>query len=292
MTGYGAYGVLTPFAELLAERRSGAAVGAFTVYDLEEAIATLRAARVSGAGVILLIGAKSFAAHDGMLLGAVLSMAERAAGVRACVQLDHCNDLELIRAALDAGVGAVMADGSALGYGENMKFVRAAVELASERGAAVEAELGTINGDEDVAQAVAAGALTEPEEAAEFIARTRAHCLAVSIGNVHGIYRDPPRLDLDRLGSIRERCPVPLSLHGASGIPDPLVARAIGAGIAKINVNTELREAYLEATVRSAPELLSGSRLAELHDAQIAAVQDVVTAKLRAFGGGLDDPAT
>lgn len=285
--------MLTPFHELLDERRAGSAVGAFTAYDLEEAVATLAAARAADTGVILLVGSKSFAAQDGsLLLDALIAAVSRASGVRACVQLDHCTDLELLEAALAAGAGAVMADGSALPYEDNMTFVRRAVELAARHGAAVEAELGAITGDEDVALAVAAGALTEPGEAVDFIERTGADCLAVSIGNVHGIYREPPRLDIPRLESIHARCPVPLSLHGASGIPDEIITTAIRSGIAKINVNTELRAAYLEATVRRAPELVEGGRLADLHAAQIAAVEAVVLGKLNAFEGAADDPAS
>ena len=107
--------MLTPFHELLDERRAGSAVGAFTAYDLEEAVATLAAARAADTGVILLVGSKSFAAQDGsLLLDALIAAVSRASGVRACVQLDHCTDLELLEAALAAGAGAVMADGSAL----------------------------------------------------------------------------------------------------------------------------------------------------------------------------------
>ena len=90
------------------------------------------------------------------------------------------------------------------------------------------------------------------------MARTGAACLAVSIGNVHGIYRDPPRLDWERLEAIRSAVAAPLSLHGASGIADADVRRAIAAGVAKINVNTELREAYLAATAATIGSVLEG----------------------------------
>jgi fructose/tagatose bisphosphate aldolase len=181
-----------------------------------------------------------------------------------------------------------MADGSALPYEQNAEFVARAVALGLEHGASVEAELGGISGDEDVAVAVTAGALTDPSQAVEFIEQTGAACLAVSIGNVHGTYRDPPRLEWERLDAIRAGVAAPLSLHGASGIPDAMIQRAIAAGVAKINVNTELRDAYLEATQATVGSTLDGSRLNVLHAAQVAAVGAVVDAKLRAFdtGGG------
>jgi len=278
--------VLTTFAELLASRREGTAVGAFTCYDLEAAGAALQAAAGAAAGVILLIGGRSYTDPDGGLLLAALVAAARASDARACVQLDHCADLAVIEAALEGGAGAVMADGSELPYDENAAFVERAAELARRHGAGVEAELGHLSGDEDVATAVAAGALTDPAEAADFVARTGADCLAVSIGNVHGTYRGAPRLDWDRLEAIRSAVATPLSLHGASGIPDEMVQRTIATGVGKINVNTELRTAYLGATAETLPAVLEGSRLNALHAAQSAAVERVVAAKLRAFGPG------
>ncbi len=278
--------MLTPFAELLAARSAGSAVGAFTCYDLEAAAGALRAAAAAGAGVILLVGSRSFAAPDGPLLLAALVGAARGSDARACVQLDHCDDPELMRAALDGGAAAVMADGSALDYDDNVELVRRAVALAREHGASVEAELGSISGDEDVARAVEAGALTDPAEAADFVARTGAGCLAVSIGNVHGVYRSPPQLDWQRLDAIRSRVDAPLSLHGASGLGAGLVRRAVEAGIAKVNVNTELRAAYLAATEATLPAALDGGNLAALHAAQVAAVEEAVAGKLAVLGGG------
>jgi len=278
--------MLTPFADLLARRRQGSAVGAFTCYDLETATATLRAAAAAGAGVVLLIGGSSYRERDGgLLLAALLAVAARA-DARACVQLDHCDDLALIDSALEAGAGAVLADGSSLPFERNIEFVARAAELARRHGASVEAELGGIAGDEDVAEAVAAGALTDPAQTADFVARTGTDCLAVSIGNVHGAYRERPHLDWERLEAIRDAIDTPLSLHGASGIPDELLRRSIKTGVAKINVNTELRGAYLDATRQNLTSVLEGARLNVLHAAQSAAVERVIASKLRAFDTG------
>lgn len=278
--------MLTSLTDLLARRPDRKALGAFTCYDLEEAVAVLRVAASSATGVVLLIGKQSYTGSDGgLLLAALLAVAD-ASDVPVCVQLDHCDDLAVIEAALAAGVGAVMADASSLPYEENVRFVRCAIELARRSGASVEAELGVIEGDEDVAGAAAAGALTDPLQAEEFVRRTEIACLAVSIGNVHGIYRAPPELDWERLAAIRSRVPASLSLHGASGIPDPMVRRAIEIGIAKINVNTELRTAYLAATQDALPGVLEGSRLSALHEAQTTGVEEIVRIKLHAFDAG------
>ena len=267
------------FAELLAAA-DRSAVGAFTCYDLEVAAAVLQSAGARGQGVILLIGGRSFTDPHGRLLLAALLAVAGASETRACVQLDHCDDLAVIEAALEQGAGAVMADGSARPSDENVAFVRRATELAAGRGAGVECELGGITGDEDVAEAVAAGALTDSAQAVEFMAATRADCLAVSIGNVHGVYRDPPDLDWQRLAEIRASVPQRLSLHGASGIPADMLQRAIVAGIAKVNVNTELRQAYLEATAATIGGVVPSAHVAKLHEAQTSAVARVVDAKL------------
>lgn len=276
--------MLTSFSELLATG-DRSAVGAFTCYDLEAAAAVLSSGAARGQGVILLIGGRVFTdAHGPLLLAALLAVAGRS-DARACVQLDHCDDLAVIEAALGQGAGAIMADGSARPYDENIAFVRRAVELAHSCGAGVECELGGISGDEDVAQAVAAGALTDPLEAAALMDAAGADCLAVSIGNVHGVYREPPALDWPRLDAIRAETSRPLSLHGASGIPDEQVRRAVVAGIAKVNVNTELRQAYLASTSEMLAEALPGARVAALHAAQTAAISRVVDAKLDVLRG-------
>jgi ketose-bisphosphate aldolase len=275
---------LVPFADLLAGAAArGEAVGAFTAYNLEQALGTLAAAQDRERGVILLVGEKSLTGPGGELLVAALIAAAERSQVHACVELDHVSDLGTIHAALDAGVGAVMADGSRLALDDNVAFTRAAVDAAAARGAHVECELGGIAGDEDVAAAVAAGALTDPAEAASFVERSGAACLAVSIGNVHGVYRDPPRLDWPRLEAIRVAVPVPLSLHGASGLPDDDLRRAIGLGVAKVNINTELRERYLATTAEQLGLVRRGARVLDLNRAQAAAVAEVVGAKLDAL---------
>src|SRR5207249_489849 len=196
-----------------------------------------------GVCVHLLFSEQSFSALDGSLLVAALVAATGRSSARACVQLDHVRTLEPVEAAFELGVGAVMADGSKLPLEENVELVRA----AGRRGE-VEAELGGIEGQEDVATAVGAGALTDPDEAAVFADRSGAACLAVSIGNVHGIYAEPPKLDWARLEEIRRRVSIPLSLHGASGLPNDDLRKAIELGVVKINVNTQLRARYLDVT--------------------------------------------
>jgi len=280
--------MLVPFRALLEERRAKrAAAGAFTCYDVTTALGVVRAAEQRAAPVVLLVSEASFRAPESRLLvPALLAVAERA-DVAACVQIDHVRDPGLIASALAAGVGAVLADGSGLPLDENAALVRRAV-AAAPQGVGIEAELGRIQGGEDVAAAVAAGAFTDPAEAAAFAELTGADCLAVSIGNVHGTYAATPRLDWERLERIRERVgDLPLSLHGASGLPPADVRRAISLGICKVNVNTEIRRRYLSELSASLPAVLPGLRLLELELAVIAAVADAVAELLDLLGPSL-----
>jgi len=271
--------VLTPFRELLEERRSaGAAVGAFTCYDVTTALGVVRAAEARNDPVILLVSEASVACEEGRLLAPALLAVAREARVPTCVELDHTADRELIAAALAAGIGAVMADGSKLPLDENTALVRSVRGVAVDAG--VEAELGHVEGGENVAAAASAGAFTDPEEAVAFVDATGADCLAVSIGNVHGRYATTPALDWARLAEIRRRIDIPLSLHGASGLPDADVRRAIELGVTKVNVNTEIRGRYFDELERRLPDVRDGLRLLELQRSVVSAVADVVSAKL------------
>jgi ketose-bisphosphate aldolase len=278
--------MLVGFEELLEERSTAAsALGAFTCYDLEVARAVLAAAADRDTGVVLLVSPAAFAAPGGdQLLAAVRAAAERSPA-RACLQLDHVSDLELIGAAFELGAGAVMADGSRMPYDENVALVREAQARAERAGGAVEAELGHVAGGEDVAAVTDAGALTDPDEAKRFADATGVACLAVSVGNVHGTYAGEPRLDWDRLAAIQAAVNVPLALHGASGLPDADVRRAIADGVRKVNANTELRAAYLEATRAGLDAALAGGRVMYLHDAQTRAVRELVDRRLATFSG-------
>ncbi len=271
--------MLASFGELLEERRSaGAAAGAFTCYDVTTALGVVRAAEAMRMPAIILVSEASFRGDSGrLLLPALLAVADEA-HVPMCVQLDHVEDDRVIDAALAAGVGAVMADGSRRPLGENAAFVAAVRRRAEQAG--VEAELGHIEGGEDVANATHVGGLTDPAEAAVFAAETGCDCLAVSVGNVHGTYASPPLLDWERLSQIRSAVEAPLSLHGASGIPDGDIRRAIGLGVCKINVNTEIRGRYLSELEARLPAARDGLRLLELEAGLVEGVAEVVEAKL------------
>ncbi len=268
-------------------REAGRAVGAFTCYDLLGFEAVVRAAESRRAPVIILVSPSSFAAEGGERLVRAFRAASGGSSVEVLVQLDHAQDELLIERAVGCGVDAVMADGSKLPFAENLAFTRAVASSMRPRSVGVEAELGRLEGHEDEAGETSSslsGAMTEPGEAEEFVKETGVDCLAVAVGNVHGHYSGTPNLDWEKLGEIRGRIPIPLSLHGASGLPEVDLRRAVSLGVAKFNVNTELRAAYFgfleDELGHKAPTL----NLKGLGDGVVGAIQEVVEAKLSAFG--------
>jgi tagatose 1,6-diphosphate aldolase GatY/KbaY len=210
--------------------------------------------------------------------------AARTAAVPVAVHLDHSTSATDIRDALAAGMSSVMADGSHLPYADNVGFTRDMSAHAHAHHAAVEAELGRLSGTEDGLTIPEYEAkLTDPDQAVDFVQQTAIDALAVCIGNVHGRYRSAPNLDFDRLDAIHRAVAVPLVLHGASGLPQAMISQAIRHGVRKFNVNTEVREAYVDA-LRQALQMPQPPDLLVLMQHAEAAMQAVVADKLRLFG--------
>jgi tagatose 1,6-diphosphate aldolase GatY/KbaY len=264
-------------------RAGGFAVGAFNIYNLEGAKAVVAAAEEARSPAILQVHPAALR-HGGSPLIALCLTAARQAGIPLGVHLDHSVSRDAILAALDGGVPSIMADGSHLEYAENIAFTREMATLAHARGGVVEAELGRLTGTEDdAAVAEHTARLTDPTQAADFVGQTGVDALAVCIGNVHGPYREEPRLDFERLAAIRAVVAVPLVLHGVSGLPEPLVRRAISLGVCKLNVNTEVRVAYVDALRRTVCDNASVDLL-DVMGRATDAMHAVVSAKLHLFG--------
>jgi tagatose 1,6-diphosphate aldolase GatY/KbaY len=264
-------------------REGGYAVGAFNVYNLEGAGAIVAAAEAERSPAMLQILPAALK-HGGPPLVALCLTTAREASVPMAVHLDHSSSADEIQIALEAGLTSIMADGSRLSFVENVAFTRQMVELIHKRGGIVEAELGRLTGTEDGLTIPEREAkLTDPGEAADFVAQTGIDALAVCIGNVHGRYPGEPRLDFERLDAIRNTVAVPLVLHGASGLPEAMVQRSIELGITKFNVNTEVRAAYV-AALRELIGAVDSPDLLDLMRSAIDAMGPVVSAKLQLFG--------
>jgi len=276
--------MLSAFTQLLqAATAGGYAIGAFNVYNLEGVRAVIRAAEAHRSPTMLQLHPSAWQ-HGGRPLIALCLEAARTATVPVAVHLDHSTSATDIRDALATGMSSVMADGSHLPYADNVSFTRDISAHAHTHNAAVEAELGRLSGTEDGLTIPEYEAkLTDPDQAVDFVQQTAIDALAVCIGNVHGRYRSAPNLDFDRLDAIHRAVAVPLVLHGASGLPEAMVSQAIRHGVRKFNVNTEVREAYVDA-LRQALQTPQTPDLLVLMQQAEAAMQAVVADKLRLFG--------
>jgi fructose-bisphosphate aldolase, class II len=220
-------------------------VGAFNVVQLEHAEAIVSGAARADAPVILQVSENTVRYHGGLepVALATLAVARRAA-VPVAVHLDHAESPELVHEAVRLGFTSVMFDASKRAYAANVAATAAVVAHCHARGVWVEAELGEIGGK---GGAHAPGARTDPEEAARFVAAAEVDALAVAVGTSHAMLTQEARLDFDLIRRLAARVPVPLVLHGSSGVPDADLTRAVAAGITKVNIATRLTMAFTAA---------------------------------------------
>lgn len=251
---------------------AGRGVGAFNVFSLEHAEALVTGAQRAGVPVVLQLSQNAVRYHGSLapIAQATLALA-RASDVRAVVHLDHATDVGLVHEAVELGVGSVMFDGSELGYDENVATTTAVVDHCHARGVDVEAELGEVGGKDGVH---APGVRTRPDEAAAFVEATGVDALAVAVGSSHAMTERSAALDLELVAELAEAVPVPLVLHGSSGVPDEEIVRAVRAGMTKINIATHLNKVFTAAvrrTLQAQPELVDSRKyLAPARDAMAA----------------------
>ncbi|MGZ0199430.1 class II fructose-bisphosphate aldolase [Streptomyces sp. RM1] len=230
---------------------AGRAVAAFNVITLEHAEAITAGAVAAGApGVILQISENAVRFHGGRVEPIARAAAEvgKASDVDVALHMDHVTDMRLLRTAADAGFSSAMFDAGAQPYAENLAATRAAAEWAHGAGLWLEAELGYVGGKPDApASAHAAGVRTDPQEAARYVADTGVDALAVAVGSSHAMTERSATLDHVLIKRLREAVPVPLVLHGSSGVGDDDLRQAVQAGIVKINIGTALNVAFTGA---------------------------------------------
>lgn len=208
--------------------------------------------------------------------------------VPIALHMDHGKDTEQLKKGIELGYSSVMIDHSSLPYEENVRDTKAMVEFAHQEGAWVQGEIGKIRGSEDwVSVEDSDELLTSPSEAEKFYKETGVDTLACSFGTVHGIAKirgdAKPNLDLERIKQIADLVPVPLVLHGASGVPEDLITQAITNGISIINIDTELRIAYDEALRKSLADQVSETDSRKIMQPVIEAVKQAAILKLKQF---------
>ncbi|MGK8520868.1 class II fructose-bisphosphate aldolase [Nocardia asteroides] len=228
---------LTSIPELISAARPGG-LGAFNVITLEHAEAITAAAESAKRPVVLQLS-QNTATYHGRIAPLALACLRIAADSDAAVavHLDHATSAELVRCAVDLGIRSVMYDGSALDYADNLASTAEIAAWCHERGVHVEAELGAVGGKDGVH---APGARTDPDEAVEFVRATGVDALAVAVGSSHAMHTRTAELDNDLIAHLAAKVPVPLVLHGSSGVPDRGLRAAVDHGMTKINIATRL----------------------------------------------------
>lgn len=226
-----------------AARKVGLA--AFNVVLLDHAEAFVDAAENTGLPLVLQLSQNAVKYHGGRLrpLGRALIELAEASTVPVTVHLDHAESTDLCREAVELGFTSIMYDGSKLPDAQNRETTAEITAFAHEHGVSVEAELGEVGGKNGVHDP---SARTNPEDAAQFVADTGVDLLAVAVGSSHAMATREAVLDNQLIAAIHELVPVPLVLHGSSGVPDEGMVAAIQAGMTKINVSTHLNVVFTQ----------------------------------------------
>jgi fructose-bisphosphate aldolase class II len=292
---------------LVPARRKGYAVGAFNVNNLETVLAVAEAATEEKSPAIIAVTPSAIKYAGLPYLSKIVKTAAESNSVPMSLHLDHGEDFETVSKCVAAGFTSVMIDGSHLKFEENIALTKKVVDLAHPKGVSVEAELGRLAGIEEKSVEEKEAILTDPDSAKEFVTRTGADALAVAVGTSHGAYKfkAEAELDFERLKTISGKIDLPLVLHGASsvpawiiekaakygaelggakGIPEEHIKKAISLGIAKINIDTDLRLAFTAAVrevLANQPKEFDPRKI--LGPAK-EAMKEVVKGKTRLFG--------
>ena len=258
-------------------RASGRAVAAFNVLSLDHAEAVAEGAAAVGSAALLQISenAITFRGAPEPLLAACREIAAASESPLG-IHLDHIEDPDLLARGLERaqefGIGSIMFDASRLDYEANVAATRDVVARAHDTGVWVEAELGEIGGKDG---AHAPGVRTDPAQAAAFVEATGVDGLAVAVGSSHAMVDRSAQLDLELIARLAAAVPVPLVLHGSSGVPDEAIAAAVTAGIRKVNIGTALNVAYtaaLRESLTAQPDAVDPRRYTRDSRAAMAAV--------------------
>lgn len=267
------------------------AIGAFNVGNLETFKAVVQAAANKKSPVII---ESSPGETSWMGAGNIVDLARNYSAdfeIPVLVNLDHAEKLEECQRAIAVGYDLIHFDGSKLPYEENLTILKQVVQLVHAKGLTVEGEVDYITGSSEVHQGSAVaealkGHFTNPQKAKQFVDSSGLDILAAFFGNVHGVFSSgDENLHLDVLEKIAALLPdTYLSLHGGSGIPDEQIKEAIARGIVKVNINTEIRQAFknnLEQVLKNNPQEYA---LYKVEPVVVEAVQKIVEHKIEVFG--------
>ena len=221
------------------EKRYG--VAAFNMVNDLTMEGILAAAEVVKSPVIVQVSLKTVKVMGAKLIQLMFSEMAGRVSVPATLHLDHCPDIRVIEECLEAGWNSVLFDGSELSYDENFHQTKKAVAMARKHGAAVEGELEVVKGIEDGIGSEEEGMIVPLEKALEFIRETGIHFFAPAIGTAHGQYKGAPKINFERVSEITSAEPIPLVIHGGTGLSDEVFRELISRGAVKVNISTQLK---------------------------------------------------
>jgi fructose-bisphosphate aldolase class II len=265
-------------------QREQYAIGAFNANTMEQVQAIVLAAQEENAPVIIQIShrALQYVGSGSVILGLrymaeIGKVAAQSVSVPVALHLDHATESEVLQA-IEMGFTSVMFDGGDRPLKENIEVTRKLCEIAHSVGVSMEAELGEVPRADSSGIAQPVSELTCVEDASEFVRATRIDVLAVAIGSVHGVKQKSVELDLERLKAIRAAVDIPLTLHGSSGVTDACIAEGIRLGLCKVNVATQLNQAFtwaVRAKLSDDPKEIDPRRYLNLgRDAMVEQVRE------------------
>lgn len=232
---------------LLKAQKERYAVANFCIWNVEMLSGVMKACEKLQSPVILSFGSGFLVNTDINHFICMMRSYATQTALPCSIHWDHGRNYEIVSHAIDIGYNSLMIDGSAYSLEENICVTKQVVDKFHPLCIPIEGELGHVGAETNYEEALASYMYTDPSEAAEFVARTGIDSLAIAIGNQHGRYTAPPQLNFEILEKVRASVSVPLVLHGASGIGDADIRRAISLGITKINIHTELCDAAMDA---------------------------------------------
>ena len=240
---------LVSMNEFLPKAKAGKfAVGQFNMNNLEFAQAITEAAMEEKSPFIFGVSEGALKYMGIEYTVAIAEAAAKQSGLPIALHLDHGSTFEVAMKCIRAGFSSVMFDGSHYSFEENIRLTKEVVKAAHAMGVSVEGELGTIGGvEDDISVDEADASLAKPEEAIRFYEETGVDCVAIAVGTAHGMYKGEVKIRYDIIEEVSKAIPVPIVLHGGSGVPDEAIRLSIAAGVGKINVNTENQVACTEA---------------------------------------------
>lgn len=222
-------------------------VAAFNIFNDLTLDAVLEAAAQSKSPIIVQVSVKTVKQVGAKLLQTMFTELANRRPIPATLHLDHCPDFKVAQACLEAGWNSVLFDASNLSYEDNLKQTTEMVKLAHSYGAAVEGELEPVTGVEDDHGSDEEGAIVTLEEALEFMRTTKIDSFAPAIGTAHGVYKSEPKINYERVQEIVAAEPLPIVLHGGTGLSDEQFHRLIALGCAKVNISTALKIVYADS---------------------------------------------